>query len=585
MLASRLHLVTYREDPADAEVVSHRLMVRAGYIFKVGSGLYAYSPLMFRTLTKVSDIVRGAMNEAGALEMQVPILQEAAHWQQSGRWAVYLASGTMFVTKDRKHSEYGLAPTAEELMTAFMRATVKSYKQLPVNIYQIHTKFRDELRPRFGLLRVKEFLMKDAYSFDADEAGMDRSFEAMRGAYFKAFNRMGLDAFAVDADPGDIGGSGSIEFMLAADTGEDAILVEDGGSYAANVEKATSTLAPVEGLGEARPMRVEDTPNIRSVDELLDFFPDVPIERIVKTILFAAVFEDREELWAALMRGDQDINEVKLKNHTGAIALRMLSDEEIEGHTGAKQGFAGPVNLPETFQLVADLSVRGLSNLLVGINTTDKHALDVNMGRDFPEPPFVDIRLAHPGQRGPRSGNPLVLRRGIEAGHIFKLGTKYSEPMEATFMAEDGKEQAFWMGCYGIGISRIAAAAVEQHADEKGIIWPVPIAPFEVVVACLSPKDEDLQSAARELYGELLTEGVEAMLDDRSMSVGARLKDLELMGFPYVILVGRSWKQDGTAELKIRLGNETEYIAAAEVVPWLTERLQRERQGLPSSEG
>ena len=581
MRASRLHLVTYREDPADAEVLSHKLMARAGLIFKVSSGLYAYSPLLWRSLRKAQAIVREELDAAGCLEMQLPILQDQNIWEQSGRWEVYEASGTMFTSTDRRGVTYGLAPTAEEVVTAYVRATVKSYKQLPICLYQIHTKFRDEIRPRFGLLRVKEFLMKDAYSFDVDEEGLVRSFEQMKEAYYRIFGRMGLEAFGVDADPGDIGGSGSIEFMLAAESGEDAILLEESSGYAANVEKATSQVAPPPGADEEpRPLRVEPTPQIRTCEELATFFPDVPIDRMVKTVLFKVIHPEEEQLWAALIRGNQEINEIKLRNHTGGLEMVMLTDEEIEKHTGAKQGFAGPIELPESFKIVADDTVRGMTNLLCGLNKTDAHALDVVPGRDFESPPFADFRLARPGEPVPRDGSPLELRRGIEVGHIFQLGTKYSEAMEANFMDDTGRSKPVVMGCYGIGVSRVVASAVEQFADEQGVVWPVPLAPFELAVACLSPKDEELMALTEGLYDELTDLGLDVMLDDRKLSPGAKMKDLELMGFPFVLLVGRSYRSEGKLELRTRQGMESELIDPAEAPHVLLSRVEAERKGL-----
>ncbi len=578
MRASGLHIVTYRDDPSDAEVNSHRLMSRGGYIFKVGSGLYVYSPLLWRTLRKIQDIIREELEATGALEVQLPILQEQALWEQSGRWDKYLASGTMFTSTDRRGSTYGLAPTAEEVITAYMRSSVKSYKQLPVCLYQIHTKFRDEVRPRYGLMRVKEFLMKDAYSFDVDQAGLDRSYEGMRRAYHRIFARMGLESFGVDADPGDIGGSGSMEFMLAAETGEDSILIEESSGYAANVEKATSRWGANASLAPAA-LRVEHTPDVRSCADLHAFFPDVPPARMVKTVLVKAVHADREELWACLIRGDQEVNEIKLGNHTGGLSLAMLSNDEIERHTGAKQGFAGPIGLSDAFQIVADESTRGLCNFLCGVNKTDTHALDVNWGRDVPEPAFADVRLAREGEPGPIDGTPLILRKGIEAGHIFKLGTKYSAAMGATFMDQTGREQPLVMGCYGIGVSRIAASAVEQFADDKGVVWPLPIAPFEVVVACLVPKDPELVADAESMYDALRAAGVEVMLDDRVLSAGARMKDLELLGFPFVVLIGRSWKNDGLAEVRTRQGNGVDMVPPGEVLDFVRERVLAARPG------
>ncbi|MCP4870058.1 MAG: proline--tRNA ligase [Proteobacteria bacterium] len=579
MRASRLHLVTYREDPADAEVVSHRLMARAGLIFKMGSGMYAYSPLLWRAIRKATNIVRRELDASGCLELQLPILQDKSLWEETGRWEKYKAAGVMLSTTDRKGTTFGLAPTAEEVVTAFMRATTKSYKQLPVTVYQVHTKFRDEIRPRFGLLRVKEFLMMDAYSFDVDDAALDITYEELRKAYHRVFRGMGMEAFGVEADSGDFGGSGSMEFMIPASTGEDTILYEEASGYAANVEKATSQFAAPEGADEApRDLHVEDTPNVRTCEELNGFFPDVPVHRMVKTLLYKAVHHDHEELWACLIRGDQQANEIKLRNHTGGLALEMLTDEEIRQHTGAKQGFAGPINMPEAFNIVADVTVEGMTNLLCGVNETDKHALDVNIGRDFPVPTFADFRTAREGEPGP-SGEPLKLEKGIEAGHIFKLGTEYTAAMGATFMGQTGKPQPMVMGCYGIGVSRCVAAAVEQHSDDNGIVWPVPLAPFEAVVAVLKPKKAEMLAHGEAIYASLQAKGIEVMLDDRPLSPGAKFRDLELMGFPYVIVVGRDI-DEGVVEFKVRATNETDKIAIDDAVSTVVERVTAERTGL-----
>lgn len=581
MRASKLHLPTFRDDPADAEITSHKLMVRAGYILKVGSGLYVYGPLMFRVLEKVNRVIREELGAIGACEIQMPVLQPRELWERSGRWEVYTQSNTMLTVTDRKQAEYGLAPTAEEVVTAYVDATTSSYKQLPVCLYQIHTKLRDEIRPRFGLLRGKEFLMKDAYSFDEDEAGLDRSYEDMRVAYHRIFARLGLEAFGVDADPGDIGGSGSMEFMVAADTGEDAILLEPGTDYAANVEKAESRVGPGSSAGEdPKPLHVEDTPGIRTVADLVGFFPELSADRMVKTVLYSAVYTEAERLYAVLIRGDQEINEVKLKGKTGALALRMLTAEEILRHTGAEQGFAGPVGLPESFTVLADETVRDLPNFLCGCNQTDKHALDVNLGRDCPVPEFADLRLARAGEPGPRTGAPLEERRGIEVGHIFKLGTKYSAAMGANFMNNNGKPEPYVMGCYGIGVSRVAASAVEQNSDDLGIKWPVPLAPFEVAVGCLNVKKDDHLAGAAALYEGFQAAGVDVLLDDRRVSPGAKMKDLELMGFPFTVIVGRSFPKDGTVEIRDRHAEEQWNGTIEECLAEVTRRVQAARSGL-----
>jgi prolyl-tRNA synthetase len=445
MRASTLHIVTYRDDPADAEIASHRLLARAGYIHKVGSGLYVYGPLLWRVLSKVQRILREELDAVGAVEIQAPILQERALWERSGRWEVYQASGTLFTTTGRRGGEYALAPTAEEVFTEYVAATARSYKQLPLCLYQVHTKFRDELRPRFGLMRVREFLMKDAYSFDADEAGLDAWYERMRGAYERFFARLGVQAFGVEADSGEIGGSGSMEFMVAASAGEDAILMEPGGAYAANVEKATSRLA-APAAEAARALRAVSTPGVRTIAELEGFFPEVPAARMVKTLLYEVRFADRFEPWAVLIRGDCELNPVKLRGHLGALEVTPLAPEQVGRLTGASPGFVGPVGLPEGVRVVADDSVRGLCNVVCGMNRDDTHAVDVNLGRDFPEPRYAELRLARAGEPGPVTGAPLEEVRGVEVGHIFKLGTKYSEAMGATFIDRDGKARPYVMG-------------------------------------------------------------------------------------------------------------------------------------------
>ncbi len=566
MLASRSHLVTYREDAADAEIPSHRLLLRGGYIVKVGAGLYVYSPIMWRVLRKIERIVREELDRAGALEIQAPILQPVEYWEESGRLAVYKASGTMLFTRDRNGGEFGLAPTAEEIVTAFVKATVQSYRQVPLTLYQIHTKMRDEIRPRFGLLRVKEFIMKDAYSFDIDKAGMEKSYQAMKEAYFRIFSRMGLEALGVEADPGDIGGSGSMEFMIAANTGEDTILIEEGTGYAANVEKAVSRLEPPVSAGdELKPLEIRDTPNIRTCEQLRDFFDGFAVERMIKTILYKLMYAEEEKYCAVLMRGNKEINEVKLKNHFGCLAVKMLAGEEIQALTGAEMGFAGPIGLNPRFHLLADESVRGMRNVICGVNQNHKHALHANIDRDFTPKEYVDVRMAVAGDPGPVEGKPMIVKKGIEVGHIFQLGTKYSEPMQAKFLSKDGKQAVFHMGCYGVGVSRLAAAAVEQTATEQGFVWPAAIAPFHVAVTCLAGKDQAAVAATDQLYRDLQAKGFDVLLDDRDLTVGVRLKDLELMGIPSMILIGKKWKESGEAEIKIRASGKTLYAKLDQV--------------------
>ncbi len=564
MRLSQILISTLRDDPADAEIPSHRLLARAGFVVKTAAGVYTYSPLMWRVVKKFAQIVREELDREGANEVMLPIIQPKELWVSSGRWDRYVTDGIMFTLKDRKGSEMCLGPTHEEVMTAFVDAQVNSYKQMPVNCYQIQDKFRDEIRPRFGLMRGREFLMMDAYSFDADQAGLDVAYRKMRDAYCRIFDRCGVEYTVVQADSGAIGGAGSEEFMVIADSGEDAILFCRASGYAANVEKATSRLPDAPAGGDARPMAKHATPDVRTVAQLEAFFPDWPAGRMAKTVLYRAVWKDREQLVAVMMRGDLEINEVKLTNALDALAVELATDERIEQATGAAVGFAGPVGLGDDVRLLADESLRGRSNLLTGCNETGFHCLDVNLGRDCRTPEFHDLRRARAGEGCPVSGEPLEEARGIEVGHIFKLGTKYSSAMGATFMDQGGKPQPFVMGCYGIGVSRTPAAAVEQHHDEKGIVWPVAIAPFACVVAMLDHKRNEQQELAARLYDELRSAGVDVCLDDRAMSPGAKFKDHELIGIPVQVFVGRK-AGEGTVELLVRRGLAKQECAAGDV--------------------
>ena len=572
MRQSRAFLYTLREAPADAEVPSHVLLTRAGFIHKLAAGLYDYTPAMWRTVRKVADIVREEMDRAGAQELMLPIVQPREIWDQSGRWDRYVTDGILFHLQDRKQAEVCLGPTHEEVITDLVRAKINSYKQLPVNLYQIQTKMRDEIRPRFGLMRTREFLMKDAYSFDVDKKGQDESYQAMDQAYRAIFDRCGLRYMAVEADAGAIGGSGSQEFMVLADTGEDDLLYCDGCEYAANVEKATSRPPVAETGGEPRPLRREDTPDVRTVDELHAFFPDVTPERMVKTILYVATYADREQDVAVLMRGDLPINEVKLANALDALAIRLAEDDDVRRMTGAEPGFAGPIGLAEGVELLADKTVKKMTNVLCGANTTDVHCLDVNIERDFPTPRYADLREASVGEGCPRCGEPLQNARGIEVGHIFKLGTKYSAAMEATFMAENGRPQPFVMGCYGIGVSRIAAAAVEQSHDDAGIVWPMPIAPWQVHLLQLNRKDATQTEVAEALFEALQAEGIEVLFDDRKMSAGIKFKDADLIGLPIRVVAGRTAK-DGQVEMSERAVGERDLVAVEDVVADVKRRI------------
>jgi prolyl-tRNA synthetase len=566
MRLSKALMQTLREAPAEAEVPSHKLMLRAGLIQKAAAGIYVYGPFLWRTLTKIADVVREEMDRAGAQELLLPQLQPQELWAKSGRLQGYLDGGIMFVLKDRKGTDFCLGPTAEEVVTEFAAANLRSYKQLPQNLYQIGTKFRDEFRPRFGLMRGREFVMKDAYSFDADDAGLDRSYAAMRAAYVRIFERCGLEFLAVQADAGDIGGTGSEEFMVTAKTGEDLIVYDDTTGYAANVEKAETHVDPPAGMGAPAPMHVEPTPGDKSVDDLVRRFPHLTAARMVKTILYRASIGRADVDVAVLMRGDQDVNEVKLKNHLGAAAVELADESRVRRVTGCAPGYAGPLEVHTPgLRFVADASVEPLVNFLCGVNRPDVHALDVCHGRDFPTPPFADLRRAREGDLSPRSKAPLKTARGIEVGHVFKLGTKYSAAMDACFLDREGKRRPYVMGCYGIGVSRIAAAAVEQNHDEKGIVWPPAIAPYHCVVVLARNNDPQAAAAADAAYRALWEQGVETALDDREEAgAGVKFKDAELLGFPVQVTMGK-FVAEGKAEVKSRRTGETNLVALADV--------------------
>ena len=572
MRLSQILIQTLREDPSDAEIPSHKLLARAGFIVKTAAGVYTYSPLMWRVVKKFAQIVREELDREGANEVMLPIIQPKELWESSGRWERYVTDGIMFTLKDRKGSDMCLGPTHEEVMTDFVSSQVNSYKQMPVNCYQIQDKFRDEIRPRFGLMRGREFIMMDAYSFDADKQGLDVAYQKMRDAYCRIFERCGVEYTVVQADSGAIGGAGSEEFMVIADSGEDAILFCRESGYAANVEKAGSRLPEAPDGGEPAPLEKHETPDVKTVAQLEEFFPEWVAGRMAKTVLYKATFAEDEQIVAVMQRGDLEINEVKLVNALDALNVELATDEEILKATGAETGFAGPVSLPEEVTLLADKSLKGRTNLLTGCNETGYHCLNVNLGRDAREPAFHDLRLARAGEGDPTTGAPLEEARGIEVGHIFKLGTKYSEAMGATFMAQNGKPTPFVMGCYGIGVSRTPAAAVEQHHDDKGIVWPAPIAPFQCVVAFLDKKRKEQIELAEQLYGELQQAGVEVCFDDRPMSPGAKFKDHELIGIPVQVFVGRA-AADGKVELLVRKGLEKVECGAADVVAKVRESL------------
>jgi len=544
MKLSRYYAPTLKEDPAEADVVSHKLLTRAGMIRKLTSGIYTFLPLGLRALNKVAKIVREEMDRAGALEILMPAVQPADLWRETGRWEVYGKELLRF--KDRHDRDYCLGPTHEEVVTDLLRGEVKSYRQLPLNVYQIQTKFRDEIRPRFGLMRGREFVMKDGYSFDKDDEGAGVAYQTMFEAYGRIFSRLGLEFRAVEADSGAIGGSFSHEFMVLAETGEDTIAACPKCSYGANLEKAQVVCALHPEDGDAGTVEEVATPGVRTVVEVAAFL-GVAQEAILKTMIFIA---DGARV-AALVRGDRDINEIKLKNFLGASELALATPEEVEAATGAPVGFAGPVGLVVD-KIYGDQELCAGLEWICGANKADTHLRGVSLMRDVKLTGFADLRSVAEGDRCPVCGEKLMLRRGIEVGHVFKLGTKYSESMKAVFLDETGVERPMIMGCYGIGVSRIVASAIEQNHDDNGILWPPAIAPFEAVVVDLSGKDEAAKAKAAAIYELLNSLGVETALDDRDERPGSKFKDADLMGFPLQLVVGGKGLSRGIVEAKDR---------------------------------
>jgi prolyl-tRNA synthetase len=564
MRYSQYFIPTVKETPSDAEVISHQLMLRAGMIRKLAAGIYNYLPLGLRSIRKVENIVREEMNRAGAIELLMPAVQPAELWKESGRWEFYGKELLRF--KDRKEAEFCMGPTHEEVITDLIRKEVRSYRQMPINLYQIQGKFRDEIRPRFGLMRGREFIMKDAYSFDVNEAGADISYDKMYKAYRRIFERCGLKFRAVEADTGSIGGSFSHEFMVLADSGEDAIVSCSACQYAANMEKAQARKAEVLEHADPRPLERVTTPGQKSVDEVAAFL-GVNTSQVVKTLVLLA---DNEPV-VALVRGDYDLNEIKLKNHLGCNEIEMAGDEVVLKVTGAPTGYAGPVGLPANVKIVADLSIEGMHNFVTGANAGDTHLKNVNLKRDFNVTGFVDLRNVVIGDACPRcESGKLEIWRGIEVGHVFKLGTKYSKALKATFLDADGKEQIIFMGCYGIGVGRTVAACIEQNHDDNGIIFPIPIAPFHCIVSSLSAKDDSVKEASESIYQQLQAAGVEVLLDDRDERPGFKFKDADLIGIPLRIVVGAKHLADGRVELKERRSGEVEILPIEDAIAKVT---------------
>ncbi len=573
MKMSKLFVQTLREFPSDAEVISHKMLARAGYIRKLTSGVYNYLPLMWRVLKKVENIVREEMDRAGAQELLMPFVQPKELWEESGRWDVY--GKELMRMKDRHDRIMCLGPTHEEVITSIARDGLKSYKQLPVNLYQIQSKFRDEVRPRYGLLRGREFIMKDAYSFDIDEAGLDKEYENMARAYKRIFERCGLDTKMVQSDSGAIGGSVSHEFMVITDTdaGENDVFYCNDCDYSANSNHAISKLPPavVDGKDYFNETKVIDTPNTHSIEELSKFL-NIPDTLILKTLVYIV---DKKPV-LALIRADKAVEETKLMNAAGGIDIRIASSAEIaelmtEKGFDAVPGFIGPKGM-DGIKIIADETVKDMKNFVVGINETDKHLVganisDLNLPSDVQ---YTDIRLVQAGELCPQCGKPLFVTKGIEVGNIFKLGTKYSKPMNAVYLDKNGKSHPYVMGCYGIGISRTAAAAVEAHYDEHGIKWPISIAPYHVVIVPVNIQDELQMKTAEKMYEELLKAGVEVVLDDRDERAGVKFKDADLIGFPYRVTVGKTITE-GLVEYKTRATGEVETVTPETAVEHLIE--------------
>lgn len=568
MRTSQYLLSTLKETPTDAEVVSHQLMLRAGMIRKLAAGLYTWLPTGVRVLKKVENIVREEMNKSGAIEVIMPVVQPADLWQESHRWEQYGPELLRFT--DRGDRPFVLGPTHEEVITDLARRELSSYKQLPINLYQIQTKFRDEVRPRFGVMRSREFIMKDGYSFHLDKESLQQTYDVMHQTYCNIFNRLGLDFRPVQADNGSIGGSGSHEFQVLADSGEDDIVFSTESDYAANIEMAEA-VALGERQAATEELRIVDTPNAKTIAALVEQF-NLPIEKTVKTLIVKG--EEEGKLIALLVRGDHELNEVKAeKLPQVASPLTFATEEEIRAAVGAGPGSLGPVNLP--LEIVIDRTVANMSDFGAGANIDGKHYFGINWERDLPTPQIADIRNVVEGDPSPCGKGTLLIKRGIEVGHIFQLGKKYSEAMKATVQGEDGKPQTMMMGCYGIGITRVVAAAIEQSHDERGIIWSDALAPFQVAIVPMNMhKSAAVQQYAEELYQTLLKQGIEVLFDDRKERPGVMFADMELIGIPHMIIIGEKNLEKGEIEYKSRRSGEKQMVDKQQIVKFITEKLQ-----------
>ncbi len=572
MRTTQYLLSTLKETPADAEVISHQLMLRAGMIRKLASGLYTWLPTGLRVLKKVENIVREEMNNANAIEVSMPVVQPADLWQESGRWEQYGPELLRFV--DRGERPFVLGPTHEEVITDLIRNEVSSYKQLPLNFFQIQTKFRDEVRPRFGVMRSREFLMKDAYSFHTTQESLQETYDAMYAAYSQIFNRMGLDFRAVLADTGSIGGSASHEFQVLAQSGEDDVVFSDSSDFAANIEFAEALAPTTPRAAATEEMRIVETPDAKTIAELTEQF-QVPVEKTVKTLMVHATAESGHKLVALLVRGDHELNEIKAEKLPQVAApLTFATEAEIREIVAAGPGSLGPVNLP--MPIVADRTVAAMSDFSAGANIDGKHYFGINWDRDAALPEVADIRNVVAGDPSPDGQGTLVIKRGIEVGHIFQLGTKYSEAMNATVQGEDGRNQLMTMGCYGIGVTRVVAAAIEQNHDDRGIIWPDAIAPFQVAILPMNMhKSFRVKDAAEALYKELRSHGIDVILDDRKERPGVMFADMELIGVPHQVVIGDRNLDAEELEYKNRRTGEKQMIKQSDIVEYLLSQIPR----------
>jgi prolyl-tRNA synthetase len=573
MRVSNLLLPTLREVPAEAEVISHQLLLRAGFMRKSAAGVYTLLPLAWRVVRKIEQIIREEMDRRGGQEIMMPIIQPAELWQESGRWDVY--GPELFRLKDRHGRDFCLGPTHEEIITSLVKGEVNSYRQLPLLLYQIQNKYRDERRPRFGLMRGREFIMKDLYSFDRDQAGLDVSYNKMYDAYTNIFSRCGLQFRPVVADSGAIGGSDTHEFMVLAESGEATVLYcgDEKCGYAANQERAETVSTTVGNNDAPEALEIVATPGCRTINEVTKFL-NMPAKKLIKTVIYST---DKENV-AVLVRGDREINEVKLYNALECVRLDLADEQTVNSVTGAPAGYAGPVGLAG-IRLVADLEVMGMVNAVCGANEKDKHLVNVNPQRDFKPDIIIDLRLVKAGEPCPHCGSELHEARGIEVGQVFKLGTKYSKALGGTFLDENGKAKPYVMGCYGIGVTRTMAAAVEQNHDERGIIWPVQIAPYHVIVVPVSNKDQELMQVAEIIYNDLNAAGVETVIDDRPERAGVKFNDADLVGYPVRVTVGSKGLANGQVELYMRRNGETVLVPLNNVVGAVKAKLTQMDEG------